>query len=79
MVKWEPLGEFDVAFQSFLKEREKYKVSFVAPDAKILVVDDNEINLKVFVNLLKETRMPLMPRITTPRAIPEEWQHIQRR
>ncbi|MBR5649566.1 response regulator [Pseudobutyrivibrio sp.] len=59
VVKWEPLGEFDAAFKSFLKEREKYKVSFVAPDARILVVDDNEINLKVFVNLLKETRMQI--------------------
>ncbi|SCX99113.1 Signal transduction histidine kinase [Pseudobutyrivibrio sp. AR14] len=59
VVKWEPLGEFDAAFKSFLKEREKYKVSFVAPDARILVVDDNEINLKVFVNLLRQTKMQI--------------------
>ena len=57
VVKWEPLGDFDAAFKSFLKERKKYMVSFVAPDARILVVDDNEINLKVFVNLLRQTKI----------------------
>jgi len=59
VVKWEPLGEFDSAYRSFLKEREQYKVSFVAPDARILVVDDNEINLKVFGNLLRETKIQI--------------------
>ena len=39
-------------------ENEKGKISisteqFYAPDAKILVVDDNEMNLKVFLGLLK--------------------------
>lgn len=39
--------------------REKYVPSFVAPDARILVVDDNEINLKVISGLLKKTRVNL--------------------
>jgi signal transduction histidine kinase/CheY-like chemotaxis protein len=30
-----------------------YKASLYAPDAKVLVVDDNEMNRKVFINLLK--------------------------
>jgi len=59
VVKWEPLGEFEAAFKRYLMEREQYQVSFVAPEAKILVVDDNEINLKVFVNLLRETKMQI--------------------
>ena len=33
-----------------------YKVSFVAPCAKLLVVDDTATNRKVFCNLLKETK-----------------------
>lgn len=37
--------------------QEKYAPSFVAPDAEILVVDDNEMNLLVAVNLLKATRI----------------------
>ena len=37
--------------------QEKYKPSFIAPDAEILVVDDNEMNLMVAVNLLKATQI----------------------
>ena len=59
VVQWEPLGEFDSAYKSFLRERQQYKVQFVAPDARVLVVDDNVINLKVFVNLLRETRIQI--------------------
>lgn len=34
-----------------------YTEVFTAPDAQLLVVDDNATNLKVFINLLKETRV----------------------
>lgn len=59
VVKWEPLGEYDAAFKRFLGERKEYKVPFVAPEAKILVVDDTEINLKVFASLLSKTMMQI--------------------
>ncbi|MDC7279886.1 response regulator [Butyrivibrio fibrisolvens] len=59
VVEWEPLGEFDLAYKHFLSERKAYQVQFVAPRARILVVDDNEINLKVFVSLLSETKMQI--------------------
>jgi CheY-like chemotaxis protein len=59
VVKWEPIGDFDTAFKRFLSERKKYRVQFVAPKAKILVVDDTEVNLKVFCSLLSETRMQI--------------------
>jgi CheY-like chemotaxis protein len=59
VVKWEPVGEFESAYKRFVSERDVYKVSFEAPGARILVVDDNEINLKVFVNLLNQTRMQI--------------------
>ncbi len=39
--------------------RRKYEASFTAPDAKILIVDDNEMNLTVFVNLLKGTKVQI--------------------
>ena len=35
----------------------KYQPAFIAPDADILVVDDNEMNLFVAANLLKATRI----------------------
>ena len=59
VVKWEPLGEFDAAFKRFISERELYRVSFTAPNAKILVVDDTEVNLKVFISLLRKTKMQI--------------------
>ena len=34
-------------------------VSFVAPGARVLVVDDSEVNLKVFASLLNRTRMQI--------------------
>lgn len=34
-----------------------YQNDYTAPGAKILVVDDNQINLKVFCNLLKQSRI----------------------
>ena len=37
----------------------EYKTSFIAPDAKILVVDDNEMNLLVVTSLLKQTKIKI--------------------
>ena len=39
--------------------RKKYEVSFTAPDAKILIADDNEMNLTVFASLLKGTKVQI--------------------
>lgn len=36
-----------------------YDAEFVAPEARILMVDDNAVNRKVFVNLLKETKVQI--------------------
>ena len=51
----EPLGDYDTALKRSISVRKEYKESFTAPDAKILVVDDTEINLTVIKNLLKKT------------------------
>ncbi|MBR6344840.1 MAG: response regulator [Lachnospiraceae bacterium] len=59
VVNPEPMGEFDAAFNRYLSDRKKYKAKFVAPKARILVVDDTEVNLKVFVNLLSKTKMQI--------------------
>lgn len=52
----EVIGEFDMKKKREL-ELSKYQAVFTAPDAKILVVDDNAMNRKVFCNLLKETKI----------------------
>ena len=52
------VGNSDKKLQT-MKKQERYKVSFVAPAAKILVVDDNEMNLPVVTGLLKSTKIQI--------------------
>lgn len=59
VVKWEPLGDYETSYKAGLKERKKYKEKFTAPKAKVLVVDDNAMNLMVFKNLLKQTKIKI--------------------
>lgn len=46
------VGEFNT---EMIAAQEKYQPTFVAPEARIPVVDDNEMNLFVVQGLLKET------------------------
>ena len=57
VVDAEPIGDFHQKYSSIADKAGKYHQSFEAPDAKILVVDDAHVNLKVIVNLLKSTKM----------------------
>ncbi len=53
-----PVGDID--FENMdTDDSDYYAVSFKAPDAKVLVVDDNPMNLSVFENLLKETEVKI--------------------
>ncbi|WP_408070452.1 ATP-binding protein [Butyrivibrio sp. JL13D10] len=54
--KDEVIGEFTETDDT-VNENYIYRPSFVAPGAKILVVDDNEMNLQVMTGLLKPTRL----------------------
>ncbi len=50
----------DISNKSRMSEdEEKYKVSFMAPEARMLIVDDNNMNLQVASKLLAETRMQI--------------------
>ena len=51
-----PIGNLEERIRKQSKEY-TYTSTFTAPEADVLVVDDNLINLKVFVNLLKRTRL----------------------
>lgn len=57
IVNARPIGIIDFAAQRQLSQRAKYKQSFMAPDAKILVVDDNSMNRMVAVKLLRDTKV----------------------
>lgn len=50
-----PCGVIDLNSTEY--EHQTYKEEFTAPDALVLVVDDNSMNRKVFKNLLKKTKV----------------------
>ena len=52
-----PMGRFEDAYRQALKKRSVYKQRFIAPTAKILVVDDTAMNLTVVKGLLKPTKI----------------------
>ena len=56
---WSPIGNYEETFKRAVSERKRYRESFTAPDARLLVVDDTEVNLLVFKNLLKRTKLQI--------------------
>lgn len=53
------LGTFTLSSHRRSSEYQQYKQSFEAPEAHILVVDDNEMNLMVVCKLLAETKIQI--------------------
>lgn len=51
-----PIGKFDKLTKE-ANDDHCYRHAFEAPDANILLVDDNEMNRRVFINLLKATKI----------------------
>ncbi len=59
VLNWEPMGDFEEAFNEAVENEEVYQASFVAPKARILLVDDTEMNLMVVKGLLKNTDLEI--------------------
>ena len=55
IVNAHPIGAITFGAQKRMDYRSRYKQSFSAPDARILVVDDNEMNRMVAIKLLRGT------------------------
>ncbi|MBQ6886026.1 MAG: response regulator [Lachnospiraceae bacterium] len=54
-----PMGEFSETYKKLHRDRKKGTVEFTAPDARILIVDDNKVNLAVAKGLIKETKIKI--------------------
>ena len=52
-----PLGDFEKQYHESIHSTKNYKQKFIAPMGRILIVDDNAMNLAVAQGLLKETRL----------------------
>jgi len=59
IVEQKPIGDFETNYHKVTEKVEKYEQSFTAPQASILVVDDNQMNLLVVKSLLKDTQMQI--------------------
>ncbi len=70
----EVIGDFEKRSAEVV-EKGKYHASFTAPDAEILIVDDNEMNLLVAKSLLKKTEI----RITQCMSGREALEHMQKK
>lgn len=57
VVSREPIGDYEASFRDRIGDSERYRENFTAPDAHILVVDDNPMNLMVFKSLVKQTHV----------------------
>lgn len=54
-----PLGDFQEQYDRSVKNSISYREKFIAPLAKILVVDDNAMNLAVAQDLLRKTKLQI--------------------
>ena len=57
VVDSEPLGDFEKQYTESLHSAKNYRNKFIAPMGRVLIVDDNAMNLAVAQGLLKETRL----------------------
>ncbi len=59
VINREPLGDFQEQYNRSVKNSISYREKFIAPLAKILVVDDNAMNLAVAQDLLRKTKLQI--------------------
>lgn len=57
VVKASPVGDFSKAVRNYLSNIEIDEVGLYAPSARLLVVDDNDMNLDVMEGLLRDTKI----------------------
>lgn len=63
------VGNFLATGKDNARHQEGHKVSFVAPEANVLVVDDRELNLMVVSGLLKETKVNVVTANSGPKSL----------
>lgn len=53
------IGDYESTYKETSAKRLAYKEKFIAPEARVLVVDDTPLNLTVFTSLLKKTQVQI--------------------
>ncbi len=65
----EIIGDFEAYYRNAEAAEHTYKNTFTAPDAKVLVVDDNGMNLLVVKKLLEKTQVQLTQAMSGAEAL----------
>ena len=52
-----PVGDFAQNISRIQAHADEYKPALIAPSARVLIVDDNDMNLEVIESLLEDTRI----------------------
>ena len=69
VVDHRPIGDFSKAVSRYISEIETEETTLYAPEARILIVDDNEMNLEVLEGLLRDTRIKMDLATSGPECI----------
>ncbi len=59
VMKEESIGELNLDIRHSLNTRKRYRQSFEAPNARVLIVDDSDTNLMVAEKLLRDTKIQI--------------------
>ncbi len=65
----EPMGDFAEYYGRYKKEKIDLKESIVSPCGRVLVVDDDEMNLAIFSGLLKKTGVQITTCVSGEQAV----------
>ncbi len=66
-----PIGDYTKHLEEAQSKNEEFRPQLVAPNARILIVDDNEMNLEVITELMRETEMKIRTAISGKECIAE--------
>ncbi len=69
VISYTEIGDLKKVRAEAKKANAAYRAKFIAPDARILAVDDTQINLTVFKGLLKETKINIDTAQSGPDAL----------
>ena len=75
IVNEEQIGDYRKKYKEKLHHEVRYQESFHAEDARILVVDDNEVNLKIVVGLAKNTKLQIDTALSAAKGLKLIRQH----
>ena len=59
IIEYEPVGDYKAMYEASINQKKDTLHSFIAPEARVLVVDDNDMNLAVVQGFLKKTQIHL--------------------